>query len=385
MKKKVRIQGFKCFEDNTFEFNKITLLTGSNGSGKSSVIQALLLMNLSYDINDTVYMRDKTFTTVVLNGKYELNLGLFDDVINQNSKHDFFTVTYGGVEYLFSSSDDQSNLESLQVERNEPKHSDDMLRLTYLNAERVGPRYNSDTSHTHYTHCGFKGENTARVINENAKKQTKVILRKRLNDIKAPNFSIQLDHWLDYICPGISVTVNEISPFFAQITLRNNKKTSVAPNIGFGISYLLPILVDGLLAEKDSTLIVENPEAHLHPQAQSNLGFFLGQMAGSGVRIILETHSEHIVNGVRRAAMSDIGLNHKDINIYFFDTKEIIDKESHQPVKKLDYELITVDQYGNLSDFPIDFFDQARQDMHKIIQLARIKQARSQNNDLDNV
>lgn len=60
--------------------------------------------------------------------------------------------------------------------------------------------------------------------------------------------------------------------------------------MGFGLSYALPIVVGGLVAAKDGLLIVENPEAHLHPQGQSNMGQFLAWLAGKGVQVIVETH-----------------------------------------------------------------------------------------------
>ena len=112
-------------------------------------------------------------------------------------------------------------------------------------------------------------------------------------------------------------------------------------------------------------MIVENPEAHLHPRAQSNMGYFLGRMAAAGVRIIVETHSEHIVNGMRRAALSRLGLSPDDLTIYFFH-EPIPGNTGETPVE------ITVDREGNLSDFPVDFFDQVRQDMMEIIRLGAI-------------
>ena len=127
-------------------------------------------------------------------------------------------------------------------------------------------------------------------------------------------------------------------------------------NIGFGISYALPILVGGLLTEEENWLVVENPEAHLHAKAQSNMGYFLGMMAAAGLRVVVETHSEHIVNGIRRAALVSGRLKSEDVNIYFFKNKS-------------ESELITMDEHGNLSDFPVDFFDQSRQDMLEIIKI----------------
>ena len=148
-----------------------------------------------------------------------------------------------------------------------------------------------------------------------------------------------------------------------QIKLRGSRTLSVAPNTGFGYTYALPIVIDGLIAEKGSLLVIENPEAHLHPRAQSNIGFFIGQMVAAGLKVVVETHSEHVVNGIRRAALSDIGLSPQDVCIYFFTG----DRDG------CNFTRISMDDNGNLSDFPVDFFDQVRQDMLEIIRLATIR------------
>jgi predicted ATPase len=139
----------------------------------------------------------------------------------------------------------------------------------------------------------------------------------------------------------------------------------LATNIGFGISYSLPIIVTGLVAKKDSLFIVENPEAHLHPKGQSNIGYFLGKVAEAGVKIIIETHSEHVVNGLRRAILESSSLKATDANIYFFNGFD-----SNQDPK---IELIGIDDDGSLSKFPKDFFDQVNQDLSEIIKLRNKK------------
>ena len=137
---------------------------------------------------------------------------------------------------------------------------------------------------------------------------------------------------------------------------------NAATNVGFGITYALPILVSGLTVPEGGMLLVENPEAHLHAKAQSNMGYFLARMAAAGVRVIIETHSEHIVNGIRRMIVEGKSeMSQKDMTIYFFvNTNE----------KKNIIEITTV-EIGNLSEFPVDFFDQVRQDMAELMKLER--------------
>lgn len=165
---------------------------------------------------------------------------------------------------------------------------------------------------------------------------------------------------MSHICSEVAFKAEPRTAEKCQVKLRQNRQTLATPNTGFGYTYALPIVLDGLMAPRGSMLVVENPEAHLHPKAQSNIGFFLGKMAAAGVKIVVETHSEHVVNGIRRAALSRLGLSTDDITIYFCDES----RPDENP------EEITVDSKGNLSDFPVDFFDQVRQDMLEIIRLA---------------
>lgn len=178
------------------------------------------------------------------------------------------------------------------------------------------------------------------------------------------NFKVQLDNWVEFIFPGITVRSIVEGKDSLRIVIRASwqSQEDAAPNIGYGISYALPILVDGLLIPENGFLLIENPEAHLHAKAQSNMGWFLGKIAASGVRVIVETHSEHIVNGIRKAVVMQDNLSSEMVNIYFL---------NHDENGQLTNELIKIDDEGNLSDFPVDFFDQARQDLKEIFDFLR--------------
>ena len=109
-------------------------------------------------------------------------------------------------------------------------------------------------------------------------------------------------------------------------------------------------------------MIVENPEAHLHPKAQSNIGFFLGKMAGLGIQIIVETHSEHVINALRLCSLLPEyeGFGNKNLSMYFFDR--------NMTVKNL-----ILEPDGQVSSWPLGFFDQAERDAARIIQLGLLK------------
>ena len=92
----------------------------------------------------------------------------------------------------------------------------------------------------------------------------------------------------------------------------------------------MPILATGLIAEAGSYMIVENPEAHLHPSAQSKIGRFLAMVAHTGVKVIIETHSDHVINGIQIAAAKH-EIESADVSIQFFsqEKSEIQPKVEH--------------------------------------------------------
>lgn len=358
-KLQITLNGYKCFrETNTFNLNKITLFTGANSAGKSSVVQSILIAKVLSEA--TV---DKPFDIItplnLRNDRYALDLGGYSDIINRETTTGDIDFSLGGIQY------------SVRGEDNEDDHpwvnfrisNEDRANLraffdkgfVYLSADRMAPHFEyaesdfSDFCDCHGSNVGdvfnsFKDENADPCRSLNFEGNFKVLM--------------QLDQWCDYIFPGVAIRVNKTGSRMYQIVVRSD----VSPNVGFGITHALPILLSGLLAPKGGMFVVENPEAHLHAKAQSNLGYFLARMAMAGVRVIIETHSEHIVNGIRRLIVEQIpAFKNNDVTIYFL--KNIAGKRITRE--------ITVDSFGNLSEFPVDFFDQVRQDMLYLMETGR--------------
>lgn len=364
----LKIEGFKCFRENIFKISKLNVLTGNNGTGKSSLIQSILLSRLI--IENTCHINRKGYYSnsyakgiqykVELNNNYCLNLGTESDVVRVDSDSSKISFKINDDTIFLSFNKRQTDNLSLtstsyfQESLNPVKKKE----FYYLNAEREGPRHSQKNISFDYLNCGSKGENTAHTI---LSAETIVNFESAL--INNKKFKPTLDKWMEFIFPGIIVSAIPISSTLSQIKLRTSKQSSeiLSTNIGFGISYALPILVNGLVAQKESLFIVENPEAHLHPKAQSNMGIFLGYLALKNINVIIETHSEHIINGIRKIILNN-NIELEDINIFFF--KEI-DEE-----KCANFDIIELDKEGNLSIFPIDFFDQVRQDLSIIRNLS---------------
>jgi predicted ATPase len=114
------------------------------------------------------------------------------------------------------------------------------------------------------------------------------------------------------------------------------------------------ILVAGLVARPGEILIVENPEAHLHPLAQSRMGEFLARVSQAGVQVFVESHSEHILNAFR-LAVKDKWIENEALSVLYFRRHEV------DPILR-----IMVDSDGRIEDWPKDFFDQRTREFLKL-------------------
>lgn len=371
------VDGFKCFQKTTFDLGDLTVFTGNNGSGKSSVIQALLLVRIAIEKNalDSTNLNFSSQSwkniPIPINSEYELKLGTAVDLFNENyltdSNFDHITLKLDGESFELKLPDDDDDDLSVKIDLKESSFDLNTLpfwrlkEFYYLFTERLGPRLSLTLEHTDFLHCGFIGEYTGQVLLKND--FLKIQDSRLFPNSKSENLPLQVDAWLESICPGTSVKVDALGSMNAQIKLRNAsiKNHVLATNIGFGISYSLPVIVNGLIAKPGSVYIVENPEAHLHPKGQSQMGYFLGKVASAGVKVIVETHSEHVINGIRRACLSTSELDTNNVFIYFLAASEHGEK-----IRKIE-----IRQTGDLSSFPRDFFDQVNQDMAEIFRLKK--------------
>jgi len=370
---KIKVNNFKCFLNNEINFRKLTVLAGSNSVGKSSLLQALLISRITiekliqYSLLDNDQKTNKKIQ-IPLNGKYLLALGNTKEVLTRDVNTNIISIILTDTEadteinFRLKAEDTKSDFYNLELGEDwTQKGLFDNLKneFYYLNAERLGPRLTYDVDQQDYIHVGWQGEYTIQVLAQNKENSIEDASQRNFNDTIDPKLINQVKAWMNYIIPGFYIDEAELDGKLKKAYTTYSKSSPT--NVGFGISYVLPIIVNGLLAKSNSLFIVENPEAHLHPKGQSNIGFFLGQLASSGIQVLIETHSEHIVNGIRRAALSKNNLTTGEILINFFSG---IDNEKNAIIKELD-----VKETGDLSSFPKDFFDQVQQDMADIFKL----------------
>lgn len=377
----LEIENFKCFIHKTIPINGLTILAGANGNGKSTVIQALLFLRRTIEHcakweggDSKKYLYNETNgLNVELNGSYCLALGNSFLLTPRNTSPEFIAITFNYPKEYFQvvyEIDDNINLHLKPIEVTNTIETNGAIFIQefyYLNAERMGPRINQGIKFYDFPNAGFQGEFVAQLISDTNSNYTFEIEDSRKNtNSKSPRLEQQVNAWLNELMPGVSITASySAETHSAQIKVDNyytKGDPTIATNIGFGISYVLPILVTGLIAKKGSFMIVENPEAHLHPSAQSKIGRFLAMVANAGVNVIAETHSDHFVNGIQIAtALKEV--NKELVTINYFSQEE----HSEQP----NVESISINDKGELSSWPKGFFDQTQIDFAQLFKIRK--------------
>jgi predicted ATPase len=366
----LRIRYFKRFADASFDLRPLTVLTGLNGTGKSTTLQSLLLTRQLADA--------PTARVVQLNGPYGLALGEAHEVLHPDAPESAVEIELGcdtgGVPdassvHRFTVPDEQALYLRVADDSDLPPGE---LRgsgsaFTYLCAERLGPRDQLGVSaeHPDLIGVGVRGEFTAQVL---ALHETRTVREQLLHPTTRSTHNVttlrtQVETWASDIVRPIKITA-QWPPGITASTIRFQEpgllSEPIRPaNMGFGFSYALPVIVAGLLTGPGDLLIVENPEAHLHPGGQSKLGRFLARVAGAGAQVIVETHSDHVLNGVRLAVAEEGSLRPEDAVVHYFGEEEA----GSVP--------IAFSPRGELSEWPSGFFDQIEQDLGRLARARR--------------
>ncbi len=369
MLKRLQIKNFKALKETDLSLGRLNLLAGINGMGKSSLVQALLLLKQSYTrISDGL---------LTLNDQEFAALGKGRDVFYQYSdeKQISFLIEADKGESRSWVFDYHADKEYLNCKERHafPELSQYFNIFTdnfqYLNAERIGPRQSYGSS-SHYIEnlkqIGSKGEYAVHYLN--AFGTSEKVQFDVLHHPKARSRSLihEVDAWLGEISPGTKLNTTAVpGTEMVLLDIRFETKTDYTNhfrpvNVGFGISFILPVILALLMAKKDRLIIIENPEAHLHPRGQAEMGRLMALAAQAGAQIIAETHSDHILNGVR-VAVKNGNIPKDDARIFFFDRKTT-DFEQYSYVTP-----IKIDQKGELSEYPPNFLDEWNNQLFKLI------------------
>lgn len=384
------LENFKLFGKETrfSGLKSINLLTGVNGRGKSSALQPLLLYKQTL-------LRSRSSRQVFLSGSF-VDLGNASDVkhvdasvtkpirIGFQEKEDYYIYTLGigndnnqaldiqkfesmGRMQLSVDVDDTTIFHDLVPEiDNNSKLALPFQDVVYISAERIGPKMSFAPSSDEW--IDKRGEHTIQMLYERQYDKVDESIINGMNDVfldidedeLTPTVNDVLNFWMTKMFGPSAATVSYIEAAnlyaLAISTEQKGGKAMFKPtNVGFGYSYALPILIAGLTARKGTILVVENPEAHLHPSAQSMITKFLCLVANCGVQVFVETHSEHILNALRVMVVQK-NVKPQDINVMYFDSG--LDNY---------FESITIEENGKLDHWPVNFFDQAEKDLNVLL------------------
>jgi predicted ATPase len=358
----IKIKNFKSLKDTNLNTRSLNLLSGLNGMGKSSLIQSLLLIKQSENLFHSGQLK--------LNG-WLFNVGKGKDALYQFAEEDIITFAFSfnsdkKVEWSFQYKPDWEILES--GSKNDPQLLSEFIsRLQYLSADRLGPQplYDVSQASIDKKDFGTKGEYAIHYLQAYGRR-FKVDGRMKHNATSDISLLSQLNAWLNEISPGVKVNISEVPGVDKMILsyefeLGIGKTASFRPNnVGFGISFSLSVILSLLTADEKSIIIIENPEAHIHPRGQAELGKLMALCASCGAQLFIETHSDHIINGIR-VAVKEKMVDKKNVNIFWF-SKMTTDTEQYTKISE-----IHIDENGELSDYPKDFLDEWNNQLVKLV------------------
>lgn len=375
---KLSIENFKAFDKvQDMRLGRLTLLTGINGRGKSSFLQALLLLSQSLRNSN-----QHTLDNLLTEGDW-VTLGDFSDIININSPKDtpivFALENDTENDRRFELSYKESNIRnagelySMKVDgkemfsessfydgstapKGEQKLSAPVIsgytsllglqRMYYIAADRDGAQDEETGRLPHSTWLDKRGRNILNVIYN-----------------EEESFQKEIEKELSQIFEGATFQIKqEDKSLHLYMDSTDNGHAFRPVNVGYGYSYVLSLLTAGLLAKEGEFIIIENPEAHLHPSAQAAImKFFCTKVLTKKVQIFIETHSDHIVNASLIAVRSEeTALPREHLEILFFHRRMEADK-------KFIVQNLEITDKGRVKNPPKNFCDQYAMDLRKLM------------------
>jgi predicted ATPase len=401
----IEVDGLKSLLELSIPLRKMTVLVGGNASGKSSLIQALLLLRQSVRADGAVDRLN------LMGPLFEG--GTASDVINPRAKTRgkddrilrlaIGTASRTGVPpkllqeftFQFQRSSSESSPRVLHLATSAApllqyplRPAENAIEFSYLSAERVGPRaaYPVPYGKGMAGPIGKNGEFTtaflSRALRENylCSPSLCTALQNAFSEVRDGGGSNQLsqdgdvniandervvtqvNRSLRWLIPGAAFDAEEHAETdsarlgFYRIA-RDYSRVERPANIGFGLTYVLPVLAAAIATDPNGLFIAENVECHLHPRSQSRIGTLLASVAQVSSQILLETHSDHVINGIRLAVKFGL-IEPSEVVFHYFNKG--IDDDSTQ------VNSIQVDRDGNLSKWPEGFLDQISNDLSRL-------------------
>ena len=392
----LRARNFKSWQDTgAMRFAPLTGLFGANNSGKTSILQILLLLKqtvehppglpgpLDFGIHGSL-VNLVDFDTVIHRRKQDLSLGIsvswklpkvmkihldltdslsFSTSVvkkNESVQLDYFSYAFG--ENIFKIGWTDQGYMVIPSNRSASNMSADPLRcygvvnptglrepfahlqetfedlvsrIHHLGPLRRDPQHRYNWESYHPKDVGQHGESMIASL---------LSSRVRLLSIEE-----QILNWLQQLelidSYDLHPTPGGKDYEFLVKQYKNGPEVRLI-DVGFGVSHVLPVLILCYYAPEGSILILEQPEAHLHPKVQSELAdVLIDVVKNRNVQIILESHSAHLLHRLQRR-IAEEQMSADDTAFYFC---QINDGTS-------EIERLKVDEYGNIRNWPQNFF-----------------------------
>ncbi len=370
MIRRIEIENFKLFKRADLALSRLNLFTGLNGTGKSSFIQTLLLLRQSHQAG---MLRDNG---LMLKGALA-ELGTGKDVFYQFAgKDDLIAIRlntsnrsyYWNFKYLpdfdILSTTSRTTYTGALSEFNLFNRD-----FQYLNAEHIVPLNTykkSEFEVVQNRQIGKHGEYAVHYLSEYS---LEVVSNEALihPNAKSNRLIHNVEAWLQEISPGIKIIVEDIKgldlvrlsfQYEAESGYTNEYKPI---NVGFGITYALPVILCLLTASQEKLIIIENPESHVHPKGQAKLGELIAIACSTGAQFFIETHSDHVINGIR-AAVKEHKIKDSEVAIHYFE-RNAHNKADHEST----ITTISIDKNGELSEYPKGLLDEWGTQLFRLI------------------
>ncbi|MGO0306042.1 AAA family ATPase [Endozoicomonas acroporae] len=338
MLNKLIIKNLKCLADEGLLLKPLTILTGANSSGKSTVIQALmLLIGHSQEVN--IFKMEELL----------LHLDNFTAIRNKttNAKEIYIEViSTDGQNHRLELTDNSAETDSSLQYYFEAKES--QQELLYLNANRVGAEDLTAVSQQRKV-----GEYAQYLFSHFERIKGKSLPDYLVKYEGSNTLGYQLSQWLTEITGSemelkTELVGDRVKVFYSA----NDIGSEISPfNLGAGVSYIAKVLIICLMAKQGDLVLIENPEIHLHPKSQALIGAFLSFIASKGIQLIVETHSEHLINRIRLEASNE-NISSDDVVVHY------------KPSSETHFQTLLLDAFGHFCDqdevrqsFPTGFFD----------------------------
>lgn len=368
MIKELVLKDFKIHSNLELSLGGITILTGQNGMGKSSVMQSLLLLRQSYNPSGMIKGINLKGDMVDLGSANDIeckssNDGILNIQLTSNDCHVNFSFSYDVNPYdTFLPKIDDVEIDGLKDLSlfNE--------NFQYISAFRLGPQkgYERDTNIVEYqrqiSKINGQCEYAVHFLSHYGKK-IHCLSELLLDETTDDSLESQVQAWMQFVSPRVNINIEPTGADFKlnyKFSREGQPMTDemAAVNVGYGVTYVLPILVAILSAKPGSLILIENPEAHIHPKAQAELMKLVMRAVKAGIQIIMETHSDHIMNGALVAIAKDGGyLDY--VKAYYFER----DDATHTSVPRM----LKIMKDGRIVSPPKGFFDQIDIDMRLLM------------------